>query len=63
MDLFLKCGLVFRLSGLPRAQRAPVASHFVVSSWRPVYLLKRCNLWGCILRFCIVPAVMLTSFV
>jgi hypothetical protein len=55
----------FGVSGFPRAQSTPVASHFVVSSWRPVYLLKRCSflscILSCILRLCNVPAVMLTS--
>ena len=51
----------FWVSGLPRAHSAPVASHFVVSSWRPVYSLKRCSFFSCILRLCSVPAVMLTS--
>jgi hypothetical protein len=27
--------------GLPRVQRASVASHIVVSSWSPVYWIKR----------------------
>ena len=39
------------VSGLPRAHSASVVSHFVVSSWRPVYLLKRRNFLSCILRY------------
>ena len=46
---------------LLRAHSAPVASHFAVSSWRPVYLPKRCSFLSCILKFCRVPVVMLTS--
>jgi hypothetical protein len=34
---------VLWLRGLPCAQRAPVASHFEVSSWSPVYWLKKCS--------------------
>ena len=54
--------LVFSLViGLPYPQRAPVASHFVVSSSRPVYLLKRCSFLIWICRFSSVPVVMLIS--
>ncbi len=49
------------LSGLPRAHRAPVASHLLVSSCRPVYVLKRCTFLSCILRSVMVPFVMLMS--
>ena len=47
--------------GLPSAQSAPVASHFVVSSWRPVYWLNRLSFFNCILRFWIDPVVILMS--
>ncbi len=40
-NLFLLQVLVLCVRGLPRAQRAPVASHLVVSSCRPVYWLNR----------------------
>ena len=30
-----------RIRGFPRARWAALASHFVVSSWSPVYWLKR----------------------
>ena len=39
MDVIWACNVsrLLCVSGLPRAQSAPVASHLVVSSWRPVY--------------------------
>ncbi len=43
------------------AQRAPAASHLVVSSCKPVYLLKRCSCLSCIFRFWMDPAVILMS--
>ncbi len=49
------------MRGLPRAQRAPVASHLVVSSCKPVYWLKRCSFLSYIFRFWMDPAVMLMS--
>jgi hypothetical protein len=50
-----------RMRGLPRAQRAPVASHLVVSSCRPVYWLQRLSFFSWIFRFWMDPAVMLMS--
>jgi hypothetical protein len=40
------CSVVWFLCvrGLPRAERAPVASHLVISSWSMVYWLKRWSL-------------------
>jgi hypothetical protein len=49
------------LRGFHRAHRAPVASHLVVSSWSPVYELKRCSFLIWILRSVMVPAVILMS--
>ena len=54
-------GRFLLLRGLPRAHRAPVASHLVVSSWSHVYELKRCSFLIWILRSVMVPAVMLIS--
>ncbi len=53
--------LALLLIGLPYLHKAPVASHFEVSSYSPVYLLKRCSfvIWTC--RFSRVPVVMLMS--
>ena len=41
--LFSERGFFLWLRGLPRAQSDPVASHFVASSWSPVYWLKICR--------------------
>jgi hypothetical protein len=49
------------LRGLPSPQSDPVASHFEVSSWSPVYWLKRCSFFSCILRSWMDPVVMLMS--
>ena len=43
------------------AQRAPVASHLVVSSCRPVYWLNRCSFLSCIFRLLMDPPVILMS--
>ncbi len=55
----ISCFLCVR--GLPRAHSAPVASHLVVSSCRPVYWLIRCSFYSWICRFWIEPAVILMS--
>ncbi len=49
------------LRGLPSHHSDPVASHSEVSSWSPVYWLKRCSFLSYTLRSCMVPAVMLMS--
>ncbi len=61
--LICSCSMVrfLLLRGFPRAQRTPVASHLVVSSWSPVYELKSCSFLVWILRSVMVPAMMLMA--
>ena len=61
--LIRSCSVVrfLLLRGFPRAHRAPVVSHLVVSSWSNVYELKRCSFLIWILRYVMVPVVMLIS--
>ncbi len=47
--------------GLPSAHSTPVASHLVVSSWRPVYWLNRWSFFSWKFRFWIDPVVILMS--
>ncbi len=63
MECIWACSIsrIFCVRGLPRAQSAPVASHLVVSSCRPVYWLKRCSFFSWISKFWIEPAVILMS--
>jgi len=61
--MICSCSVVWLLwlRGLPSPQSDPVDSHFEVSSWSPVYWLKRCSFLSCILRFYMVPVAMLMS--
>ncbi len=45
MEFICSCSVCWFLevSGLPKTQRAPDASHLLVSSWSPVYALKVCS--------------------
>jgi hypothetical protein len=61
--LICSCSVVrcLLLIGFPRAHRAPVTLHLVVSSFRPVHELKRYSFLIWILRSVMVPAVMMIS--
>jgi hypothetical protein len=63
IELICSCSVVWFLwlRGLPSPQSDPVASHFEISSWSPVYWLKRCSFLSCILRSWMEPAVKLMS--
>jgi hypothetical protein len=62
VEIWLLSRRVFSLlMGFPYPHRAPVASHLVVSSSRPVYLLNIRSFFTCICRLSRVPVVMLMS--
>ncbi len=61
VNLVLEHRLIFCVRGLPKGHRAPVASHLVVWSCRPVYWLNRCSFLSCIFRLSMDPAVILMS--
>jgi hypothetical protein len=62
VEIWLRNRCVFSLlMGFPYPQSVPVASHLVVSSSRPVYLLNRWIFLICICRLSRVLVVMLIS--
>ena len=62
VEIWLRSRFTFSLlMGFPYPHSAHVASHFVVSSSRPVYLPNRWSFFICIWRLSRVPVVMLMS--
>jgi len=62
VEIWLRSRFVFSLlTEFPYPHIAHVASHFVVSSSMPVYLLNRWRFFSCIWRLSWVPVVMLIS--
>ena len=62
VEIWLRSSCVFcLLMGFPYPHSAPLASHLVVSSSRPVYLLNRWSFFICICSLSRVLVVMLVS--
>jgi hypothetical protein len=62
VEIWLRSRRVFSLlMGFPYPHSAPVTSHLVVSSYRPVYLLNRCSFLIYICRLSRVHVVMIMS--